>query len=73
MTTPAWHDDALRAWLLEVHDRSEGPAPAAGRRRLGTRALRAVRTFRSLVSDWGFARAVALSAEYARHRLRRRP
>lgn len=74
VTAPAsGHDEALRAWLLEVHDRTEGPAPSAGRRRLGTRALRAVRTFQTLVSDQGFARAVALSADYARRRLRRRP
>lgn len=67
-------DAALRAWLLVVHERTEGTVatPASLRRRV-TMPLRGARRFRTLVSELGFSQAVAVSAEYAGRRLRRHP
>ena len=67
-------DAELRAWLLVVHERTERDRrPPASLRRRVTMPLRAARRFRTLVSELGFSQAVAVSAEYAGRRLRRRP
>ncbi len=67
-------DAELRAWLLLVHSRTKATgAPPASLRRRVTMPLRAARRFRTLVSELGFSQAVAVSAEYAGRRLRRRP
>jgi hypothetical protein len=66
-------DEALRAWLEHVQSRTG--ASTASRSSLRRRAglpMRAARRFRTLVSELGFSPAVAVSAEYAGRRLRRR-
>ena len=66
--TAAERDEALRAWLVEVHDRVTA-SPQHGLRRQATFPLRAVRRFRTLVSEVGYVQAVVVAGEYAGRRL----
>ena len=68
--TAAEHDEALRVWLAEVHDRVAATAPRRGLRRRATLPLRAARRFRTLVREVGYVQAVVVAAEYAGRRLR---
>jgi hypothetical protein len=67
--TAAERDEALRAWLVEVHDRVTAASPQHGLRRQATLPLRAVRRFRTLVSEVGYVQAVVVAGEYAGRRL----
>ena len=66
-------DEALRAWLEHVQSRTA--ASTASRSSLRRRAALPLRAARrsTLVDELGFSPAVAVSAEYAGRRLRRRP
>jgi hypothetical protein len=65
-------EEALGAWLSQVHTRtgSGAAAPGSMRARL-TLPRRGVRRFRGLVSELGLSQAVMVSAEYVGRRLRR--
>ena len=67
-------DEALRAWLSQVHSLTgSGSAPAGSVRARVMLPRRAVRRFRVLVSELGPSQAVMVSAEYLGRRLRRQP